>query len=172
VAAVPAPAAASPDPDGDRAAKPAAAGDSADGPDYSFYEMEAIGPLRATMTDKELVAVLGAPRAKQPPVAEAATGAWVSSWTWRGASALMSGDTNQGPWQARDVSVSAPSSYATKRGIRIGSTRADVERLYPRSLDDQQQDPDTYVVGSIYGGMLFSFTRDRVSAISIGVFAF
>jgi hypothetical protein len=147
----------------------AAGGDS---PDYSFYDDEAIGPLRAKMSDKELIAVLGKPRAKQAPSEEAATGAWVSSWRWAGASALMVADTKQGPWHARDVSVTASASYATKRGIHVGSTRAEAERLYPRSPDDQQQDPNVYVVGSVYGGMLFTFEHDRVVAISLGVFAF
>jgi hypothetical protein len=116
--------------------------------------------------------VLGKPRSKQAPLEEGATGEWVSSWTWGGASALMVADTKNGPRQARDVSVSAPSTYATRRGIHVGSTRADVERLYPRSPEDQQQDPDVYVVGSVYGGLLFTFAHDRVASISIGVFAF
>lgn len=168
----PAPDAASPDLGVAQAAEPATAANAANDPDDSFYETEAIGPLHARMTAKELIAVLGAPRAKQPPVNEGATGEWVSTWAWRGASALMVADTKKGPWHARDVSVTALSSYATKQGIRVGSTRADAERLYPRSPDNPQQDPDTYVVGSVYGGMLFSFARDRVTAISIGVFAF
>jgi len=146
--------------------------DASDDPDFSFYDGEAIGPLHVKMTDKELIAVLGKPRSRQKPSEEGATGEWVGSWTWAGASALVVSDTRNGPRTARDVSVIAPSTYATKRGIHLGSTRPDVERVYPRSPEDQQQDPDSYVVGSVYGGLLFTFAHDRVTSISIGVFAF
>jgi hypothetical protein len=156
----------------DAAMPDAAVPDASDDPDFSFYDGEAIGPLHVRMTDNELIAVLGKPRSRQKPSEEGATGEWVGAWTWVGASALMVSDTRNGPRTARDVSVIAPSTYATKRGIHLGSTRADVERLYPRSPDDQQQDPDSYVVGSVYGGLLFSFAHDRVTSISIGVFAF
>jgi hypothetical protein len=84
----------------------------------------------------------------------------------------MVADTRNGPRHVRDVSVSAPRTYATKRGIHVGSTRADVERLYPRSPDDQHDDPSAYLVGSVYGGLLFTFKHDRVASISIGMFAF
>jgi hypothetical protein len=163
---------AQPAPVADAAIPDAAAPEASDEPDFAFYDGEAIGPLRAKMTDKELIAALGKPRSKQAPVEEGATGEWVSSWTWVGASALVVADTRNGPRRARDVSVNAPSTYATKRGIHVGSTRADVERLYPRSPEDQQQDPNVYVVGSVYGGLLFTFAHDRVASISIGVFAF
>jgi len=168
----PAPDAASPDADVAQATEAPAAANAANDPDYSFYETEAIGPLHAGMTAKELTAALGAPRAKEPATKEEATGGWFTTWTWRGASALLVANSKTGPWRARDVSVTAPSSYATKRGIRVGSTRVDVERLYPPPPGDSQQDPDTYLVGSVYGGMLFSFANDRVSGISIGAFAF
>jgi len=168
VAVVPADA---PRPDAAPDAAPEAAVDAAD-PDDSFYDHEAIGPLHATMTDKQLIAVLGAPKKREKPAQEGATGQWVSAWQWADASALLVSDHAGGPWQARDVSGSR-AGWSTKRGIHVGSTRAEVEKAYPRKPDDPPlQDRDQYVVGSVYGGMLIFLAHDRVTSMSIGVFAF
>ena len=142
-------------------------------PDDSVYDTEAIGPLRARMTEAELVKLLGKPRAKQDAIQEGATGQWVSSWEWKDSAALMVSDSGKPPWTARDVSTSH-AGWATKKKIKIGSTRREVEKAYPRAPDapPQQQQPDEYLVGSPYGGMLVTFTKDRVSSIAIGVFAF
>jgi hypothetical protein len=144
---------------------------AADG-DFPIYDGESIGPLKAKMTDKQLVDTLGAPAKKATPIQEGATGQWVASWDWKDASALMVSDTGKPPWIARDVSTTHK-GWVTKKKIAIGSKRAQVEKAYPRDKDaPPDQDRDHYVVGSPYGGMLITFDHDAVSAISIGVFAF
>jgi len=136
------------------------------------YDSEAIGPLHARMTDKELTKLLGKPTKRGKPEQEGATGEWVSAWEWKDASALVVSDHEKGPWAARDVSGSRK-AWKTKKGIHVGSTRSDVEKAYPRSPDDPPlQDNDQYLVGSPYGGMLIFLKQDRVESISIGVFAF
>src|SRR5258708_21597960 len=140
--------------------------------DFAVYDREAIGPLHAKMTDAELVKVLGKPGLVEKPVQEAARGQWVSAWAWKDSRALLVSDTGKPPWRARDVSTSH-AGWATKKKIQIGSTRRDVEKAYPRDKDaPPPQDPDAYLVGSPYSGMLIRFASDRVTTISIGVFAF
>lgn len=140
--------------------------------DFTLYNSESLGPLRAGMSDKEIVAALGKPKKKAKPQEEGATGAWVSAWTWRDAAAVMTGDSKTGPSQARSVEIHGASKLATKQGIHIGSTRAEVEKAYPRSADDDKSDPNSYLAGSVYGGLRFVFAKDRVSLIEIGAFAF
>jgi len=133
--------------------------------------LEAIGPLRFDSSGPELVKHLGAPRAKSPPILEGATGAYYSSWSWPGVAAGMAADKPPGPWKARSITVSAPSKLATKAGIRIGSSRKEVEAKYRRGSMDQGA-PETLLVGSPYGGMYFTFKNGVVTEIAIGVFAF
>jgi hypothetical protein len=143
---------------------------AADDGDNAIYDHEAIGPLRAKMTDKQLIDVLGAPAKKPKPVQEAATGEWVSAWEWADATALLVSDHTDGPWSARDVSTTR-ASWSTKKAIHVGSTRAALEKAYTRAPDSTGGD-SSYLVGSPYGGMLFALHDDRVTSISIGVFAF
>jgi hypothetical protein len=149
-----------------------AGGDGADAEDSTkIVELEAFGPLRFGATEAEIRKVLGAPKERSKPTLEGATGGYYSAWSWAGADADMVADKASGPWRARRIGVSAPSKYATKEGIRIGSTRKEVEAKYKKSKSDSG-DPDSLLVGSPYGGLLFMFKDGVVTAMSIGVFGF
>lgn len=70
------------------------------------------------------------------------------------------------------ITTEAPCSLATERGIRIGSTSTEVTRAYGDVRDKEQSEPGkTFVAGSIYGGVIFSFTGGKVSQIFIGAAA-
>jgi hypothetical protein len=143
----------------------------ADDPDYSYYEHEALGPLHVGMSEAEAIKALGKPKTRSKPFDEPATATWVTDWSWPDAALQMYATAKTGPWTARSVSITGKSKLATKRGIHLGSTRADVEHAYPRAPDDPGA-PDRYLVGSSYGGMLFFFDAGKVVGIDIGVFAF
>lgn len=132
------------------------------------YQREAIGPLHTRMTAKELVDALGPATTKQAPVQEAATGQWVTQWQWAYASATLVSDRAGGPWAARGVSTTR-ASWSTKKGIHVGSTRDALRKAYAST--DTSKD-STYLVGSPYGGMLFTLDHDTVASIAIDVFAF
>jgi hypothetical protein len=142
------------------------AGASADGD--GVYAHEAIGPLHTRMTAKQLVDVLGAAATKPAPVQEAATGQWVTQWQWADSAAVLVSDHADGPWTARGVSTSR-ASWSTNKGIHVGSTRDALRKAYTRT--DTSKD-STYLVGSPYGGMLFTLDHDTVASIAIDVFAF
>jgi hypothetical protein len=83
----------------------------------------------------------------------------------------MAGEKRTGPTRVRLITVEAPCTYATKRGIKIGSSLADVGRAYPKS-DEGSDDPTLFLVGSPYGGMLFETKGDVVVKILLGPMAF
>ena len=143
--------------------------------DADYYESEALGPLHTRLTGDEIVKLLGATHGTGTMVQEGATGYWVTTWSWPGVEATVAAEQPAGPWSVRGVAVFAPSQFATRRGVHVGSTRAELERAYARSIvrNDQQSDPTQYLVGSPYGGMLFELDdHDRVRRIAIDVFAF
>ena len=136
-----------------------------------ILDLEAIGPLRWNMTGAEMVKHLGAPQKKWPESYEDATGAYASWWSWPGVEVGIVAAKPAGPWKARSIQVSAPRKFATKAGIRIGSTRKEVEAKYRRGSMDQGG-PDSFLVGSPYGGMYFSFKDGVVTELGIGIFGF
>jgi hypothetical protein len=137
----------------------------------SILDTETIGGLKIGADEKAILAVLGAPKHEDKSQQEGATMDYVSEWTWPTASITMFSDTGKPPWKARLISIAKTSTLETSQHIHLGSTRADVEKAYKRSDEDDGK-PDQFLVGSIYGGVMFEFKKDRVVTISMGPFAF
>ena len=137
----------------------------------SILDTETIGGLKIGADEKAIIAVLGAPKHKDKAEQEGATMDYVSDWTWPTASINMVSDTGKPPWKARLISIGKTSTLETTQHIHLGSTLADVEKAYKRSEEGDHK-PDQFLAGSIYGGVLFEFTKGRVVAISMGPFAF
>ena len=70
------------------------------------------------------------------------------------------------------ITITSPSILQTQRGIRIGSTEAEVIKAYGRfqNAEDSKQG-ELFVAGSIFGGVMFDFQQGRVSRIFIGAAA-
>lgn len=140
-----------------------------------LMEVEAIGPLRWGMSEAEAMKHLaGAPTSKTKPVEEGATGEYYSNWTWKaaGISLDMTSEKRSSPAKIRLIHASAPCTYATARGIKIGDSLAKVAAAYPKS-DEGSDDPTQFLVGSPYGGLLFVLKDEKtVSEIILGPMAF
>ena len=153
----------------DAARLDAAAPDDAD--PTSILDTETIGGLKVGDEEKAIVAVLGAPKHRTKTEQEGATMEYVSDWKWPNASISMVSETGKPPWKARLISIGKTSTLETTHHIHLGSTRAEVEKAYKRSDEDDGK-PDQFLVGSVYGGLLFELEKDRVVTISMGPFAF
>ena len=134
---------------------------------------EAIGAIHMEMTDKEVVAVLGQPSKKGKPMEEGATGETVAQWEWKeaGINVLFS-DANKTP-KVRGIGLSDPSTLKTKKGIGIGSSRAELETAYGAGhmkVDDDGADA-SYTVGNHYYGLVFSFESGKVKSAYWGTLA-
>ncbi len=140
--------------------------------EVSILDTEALGGLKIGDDEAAVIGKLGKPSSKSVPQLEGATADYASNWKWPTASVNMVAETATAPARARLISISKSSKLETSRGIRIGSTRADVEKVYKRSEDDDGSQPESYLVGSMYGGLLFTFAAGKVTAIAIGPFAF
>jgi hypothetical protein len=148
-----------------------AAGSGGEESETKILEVEAIGPLRFGASDAEIQKAMGPPADQSPPEEEGATGGYYSAWSWPGVTLGMTADKPGGPWKARSIEVAAPSKLATRAGIHIGSTRAEVEARYrPGQMD--RKEPESFLAGSPYGGLYFTFKDGVVTSMAIGVFAF
>jgi hypothetical protein len=73
------------------------------------------------------------------------------------------------------VTITGSSKLRTGRGIGIGDSRADVVKAYAgfKSEPEEQflETDNVYLVGSIFGGMVFSFENEKVTKIFLGASA-
>lgn len=167
-APVPPPAAAAPVPVD--AARPV---DAAPEPDASGklaeVDHETIGGFALGAPSEDVIKALGPPKKKSKEETMAATGETVSTWSFGGLEVTMvKQDT---AYAVSSIGVKPPSTAATSRGIHLGSTRAEVEAQYQRAKDDLGADDKSLLVGSPYGGELFTFKNGVVVEIFLGQMA-
>jgi hypothetical protein len=144
------------------------------GADESALDNEVLGKLKLGQKAVEVVALLGKPESKGEDTEWAATGEWVQEWRFakQGLTLNLASEKKGGAKSVLTITAEAPFPLATARGIRIGSTSAEVTQAYADVQDKEQSEPGkTFVAGSIYGGVIFTFTKGKVSQIFIGAAA-
>tara|TARA_B110000037_G_scaffold161873_1_gene182863 strand:+ start:50873 stop:51889 length:1017 start_codon:yes stop_codon:yes gene_type:complete len=108
-----------------------------------------------------------------------AFGEAVQPWTFTGSGCsadMISGEIG-GTKAVFSITIEAPSELKTERGIGIGSTKEEVVQAYADYKTEKEeaehlaQGGDKYLVGSIYGGMIFEFKAGKVSRIFLGAAA-
>jgi hypothetical protein len=123
------------------------------------------------------MATFGEPTNKGEVIEWEATGDRVSEWVWddRGLQLDMA-ETDSG-FTVLSISISAPCQETTSRGVGIGTSFDEVDRIYGefrgvgRNEDEEepeQWDSNQIIVGSIYGGTFFDFADGRVVRIFVG----
>lgn len=136
---------------------------------------ERIGGLRLGMPEKGVHANIACKPKKSKEVLEAATGEYIQMWKCSecGIELKMSSGRKGGPKTVASITVSSPCDLVTGRGIRIGSTEAEVLVAYGRYREEDggSEEGKRFVAGSIYDGMIFDLEDGRVVAIFLGAAA-
>lgn len=143
-----------------------------DGPD--LLETETLGGLKIGLPEKKLVALIGQPKSKSTLVLEAATGEYFQNWNYpdKGLEIRMcAGESKKGAKQVAGFTASAGCTFATTKGVKIGSTEAETRKAYGALEDKEYREPGSLVAGSIYGGIIFNFERGKVVRIFFGAAA-
>lgn len=147
---------------------------TASGADDKFLEHEALGKLKLEQKATEVIALIGKPDSKGKDVEWGATGDWVQEWKFKsqGLTLNMASESKGGAKSTLTITATAPSKLATARGIHVGSTAAEVMKAY-RDVEDKEgsEKGKTFIAGSVYGGVIFTFTSGKVSQIFIGAAA-
>ncbi len=140
-------------------------------PETDILSVEALGDLTIGMTQEKAISSLGKPAAKKKAVLLEATGDWYSEYTWpaQGLALGMISASPNGPWTVGNIHAEAPCRLSTKAKIHIGSFEADLAKAYrdSRSKDDSVPG-ETFVAGSIYGGIIFEINAGVVTSIFFG----
>jgi hypothetical protein len=156
-------------------ASPASSGDPKaplNGPEpFPLLKEERLGELRLGLTKKEVKAKIPCKLKKGQEEYWAATGDFVQKWDYPdcGITLYMSSEGKGGKKTVSAIQVTSPSHLQTKRGIGIGSPEQQVAAVYGDCQDKEMSEAGrTFVAGSVYGGLIFSFENGRVTSIFLG----
>jgi len=103
-----------------------------------------------------------------------ALGTYVQEWQFmdQGITLQMESDSKSGTKKVRSIAIFSPCQMQTQQKIGIGSADKMVLERYSKLIDkDNTAEGQTIVVGSIYGGTIFTIQNGKVSKIFIGAAA-
>jgi hypothetical protein len=138
------------------------------------YSKEMVGELHVGMTAAEVEAVLGRTPKQTKLAEEPATGDFVQVWKYDvlGVDLTMAASNRKGDDKRLSaIDVAATSKLALPWGLAMGSTRADLEKVYGSHFDPDFTDETQFVAGSIYGGVVYKLADGKVSGVFVGASA-
>ncbi|HEY9072494.1 MAG TPA: hypothetical protein VIN67_00055 [Desulfobaccales bacterium] len=138
------------------------------------YDKEQIGQLHLGLSGKEVKQIIPGQPTRGPEELWGADGEYHQEWQYPAAGITlgMVAEKKGGPKSLERITLTSPSTLSTSKGIRIGSTEAEVNEAYGRfrNVEDEQA-YGGLVAGSIFGGVMFNFEQGKVSRIFIGAAA-
>ena len=138
------------------------------------YDQEQIGQLHLGLAAKEVRQILPGKPTRGAEKWWGADGQYHQEWQYPdgGITLGMVAKKKGGPQSIESITITSPSPLQTQRGIRIGSTEAEVVKAYGRFQNAEDSKPgELLVAGSIFGGVMFDFQQGRVRRIFIGAAA-
>lgn len=66
------------------------------------------------------------------------------------------------------ITIHKPCNFKTSKNIHIGSKLSDLRKAYGQYYNKDFSDNETFVAGSIYGGVIFTLKNNVVESIFIG----
>jgi hypothetical protein len=142
--------------------------------DEASFDDASLGKLKLGQEAAKVIQLLGKPESQGKDTEWGATGEWVQEWLFKaqGLRLNMASGKKGGPKTVLSIIATPPCKLATAAGIRLGSSESEVKKAYASVQEKEHSRPgETFVAGSIYGGIIFDFTAGKVSQIFIGASA-
>ena len=135
-------------------------------------DLESLGDIKLGLSWFGVLKKIGEPVSKSTATVWGADGLKHRDWTYNSLGLVLNIMTdNDEVERVFSITATSPCTFKTKTGAGIGSTYPEVENLYKKDIDKEQTDKTQIVVGSVYGGIIFSFKNDKVERIFIGAAA-
>ena len=132
-----------------------------------------LGALRLGLSATTVITLLGEPDSRSDRVEQGADAMFVSTWTYapRGVTLVMGSESADGAATIVAITAIAPSVLKTAEGIGIGSDEAAVQTAYEEQINTEESGEGSFVIGSLYGGMVLEMANGKVLSIFIGAAA-
>lgn len=137
----------------------------------SLMGQEAIGPVRIGMSSDRVVKALGHPDSKSLSVVSEVDAKPHQRWFYKKQGLVLDMISESAKQKVDTVTVSAPSTLKTKRGVGIGANKDSVLTSYAAEIDPSPADGQTIVAGTVYGGLIFGLEKGRVISLVLGAVA-
>jgi hypothetical protein len=142
---------------------------------FSLLKQERIGNLRIGLPEEAVYRIVTSKCAMKAGLEKlwGADGAYHQEWDYPNCGITLSMVSNQkgGSKSIESITLVGPSRLSTKRGVRIGSTEKVVKKAYKAEWNRETNNSESFVAGSIYGGLIFQFQNGKVSKIFLGAAA-
>ncbi len=131
------------------------------------------GWLKLSLNQKNIIDSIGQPDKKSKDEFWEATSTFVQHWEYelKGIELEMESNKENEAKEVMMITIMAPCSLRTSQNIGIGSDINLVKEKYQNLINKSSSDDKEIVVGSIYGGTIFSIENGKVSKIFIGAAA-
>jgi hypothetical protein len=140
---------------------------------FSLLRKERIGSLRIGLSEQKVKQIMNCNLDREPEKFGQADGAYHQEWKYADCGIVlgMVSDRQDAPKSIHSITTTSPSRLSTKKGIRIGSTKRAVIKAYKSDWNREDGGSESFVAGSIYGGLIFQFENGKVSRIFLGAAA-
>lgn len=142
---------------------------------FWLMKEESLGELRIDLPAVEVIQLIGHPKRKGERVVWGADGLAHQDWYYddRGIIINMASlETEPESESISSLKLISPCNLKTKRGISIGSSLSEVQLAYGNEQDKETSIAEqSFIAGSIYGGLIFTLENGYVSEIFLGAAA-
>lgn len=142
--------------------------------EFALLNSEKIGDFSMGLSEKDLEKKINCPLKRGKEELWGADGIYHQTWDYPACGLRFDMNSAQkgGIKSVDSITVTAPSKLKTKRGIQIGSTEKAVIKAYGHDKNAEDSvSKETFVAGSLYGGLIFNFKHNRVTEIFLGASA-
>ena len=142
--------------------------------EFTLLKKEQIGNLRIDMPETEVRKTVHCTLKRGPDKLWGADGLYHQKWNYAKCGLVldMVSEKKNTPKSIGSITIVRPSDLGTIKGVKIGSTENEVVKAYQSDWNREDSEKGkTFVAGSIYGGLIFSFRNGKVSSIFLGAAA-
>ena len=136
-------------------------------------DLGGVGGLSLGLDNTKAIELLGQPDSKSKAEEWGADGLMHQDWLYKFKGITLNMDNSKGNDKQAifSITITSPCTFKTKKNMGIGSTYNEVMAAYANNIDKSFTDKATITVGSVYGGIIFSFKNDKAEKIFIGAAA-
>lgn len=132
---------------------------------------ENIGRLNFKMPADEAVKILGEAENKTEPAIWGADGLSHETWDYKTKGIKLDIIEENAEKTVNMITITAPCDFKTNRNIGVGSSRKEVIEAYKDDIDNEKSSDDVIVCGSVYGGLVFRISNEKVVSVFLGASA-